>query len=104
MSQDEPLTSENVLGERLKELREQRGLTQAQLATRAKVERSTIQNVESGRVRRPNTLPHIADALGVTEAELLGEEPAKNAAELEEIIQDLAAVLERFRRWRREGD
>jgi HTH-type transcriptional regulator / antitoxin HipB len=102
MTDDEPLTRENALGVRLKELRESRGWTQAQLATRAKVERSTIQNVESGRVRRPNTLPHIADALGVTVEDLTGEsivDPDSLDA-LEGMLEAALAELYRLKRER----
>ena len=70
MSDEEPPPGEASLGRNVKGMREAKGWTQAQLAARAKVERSTIQNIESGRVLRPNTLAHIADALGVKVAEL----------------------------------
>jgi transcriptional regulator with XRE-family HTH domain len=102
MTDDEPLTRENVLGVRVKELREARGWTQAQLATRSKVERSTVQNVESGRVRRPNTLPHIADALGVSVAELTGE-PLSERDELdavEALLEQAMAELNRLKQKR----
>lgn len=60
-------------------------------------------------------VPRLAEVLGVSELEARrglgywvpsdnGEAPAKDTAELEEIITDLANVLERFRRWRRESD
>ena len=70
MSDEEAPPGEASLGRNVKGMREAKGWTQAQLAARAKVERSTIQNIESGRVQRPNSLAHIADALGVKVAEL----------------------------------
>ncbi len=103
MTDQTPAPGERSLKDRLKELREARGWTQAQLAARAKVERSTIQNVESGRVQRPNTLPHIADALGVTVEELTGDAEPQSVDELEEILEELTAALDRFRRWRGKG-
>jgi hypothetical protein len=60
-------------------------------------------------------IPRLADTLGMQEIEVRrglgfwvpnGEQaaPARDAAELEEIITDLASVLDRFRRWRRESE
>jgi transcriptional regulator with XRE-family HTH domain len=65
------------LRNRLRELREQRGLSQFQLALAAEVSPSTVYAYEHGsRPWRPDTLRRLADALGVTVEELVGREPA----------------------------
>lgn len=59
---------------RLKEIRQQRGLSQAELARRAHVHRVSINRYESGAIK-PNieTLVKLSHALNVTPGELLGE-------------------------------
>lgn len=66
-----------VFGERLKELRDSRRLTQDVLASQVGVSRQTISNWETG-TSAPNAvdLPLLAQALGVTVARLYGDEPA----------------------------
>ena len=94
---------EQSLRDRVKELREAKGWTQAQLAARAKVERSTIQNIESGRVQRPNSLAHIADALGVKVGELLGEavDERDPFTVIEDLLEAAQAELARLKEERR---
>jgi UDP-N-acetylglucosamine 1-carboxyvinyltransferase len=62
------------VGERVRELREHRGLTQHELAARALMSRASVANVEAGRqnvaLRR---LCSLAGALGVTPADLFAE-------------------------------
>jgi transcriptional regulator with XRE-family HTH domain len=55
------------LGEQIRRLREQRGLTQEQLGERAKLHRVTVAKFEAG-VLAPSlaTLNHLARALGAT--------------------------------------
>ena len=103
MSDQTPRPGEQSLRDRLKELREAKGWTQAQLAARAKVERSTIQNIESGRVQRPNSLAHIADALGVQVRELLGEPVADGDPfdVIEGLLEAAQAELARLKEERR---
>lgn len=59
-------------------------------------------------------IPKLAEALGISEIEArrgLGywvpegsePQPVRDAGELDEILQELTSVLERFRRWRSEG-
>jgi transcriptional regulator with XRE-family HTH domain len=62
---------------RVKELREARGLTRADLAARAGCDRMTIARLERG-AGRPNAkdLERLASALGVTPEELVEEAPA----------------------------
>lgn len=60
---------------RVKELREARGWTQAQLAEAAGVAQSLISDLEAGkRASRYTTLMRIAKALGVSLSELTSEE------------------------------
>jgi len=102
MSDETPRPGEQSLRERVKDLREAKGWTQAQLATRAKVERSTIQNIESGRVQRPNSLAHIADALGVPLDDLING-PAEERDELdavEALLEQAMAELNRLKQKR----
>lgn len=57
---------------RLKKVREEKGLTQEELAKKAGVSRITIVGIETGRtqVTRTDTLAKIADAVGKTIPEL----------------------------------
>ena len=59
----------------LRHLRTSRALTQAELAARAGVRRSTIARLEGGREARMHTLSRLAKALGVEPAELLQPPP-----------------------------
>ena len=57
---------------RLREIREQAGLTQEQLAARARVAVATVRKIETGAVVEPGyfTVIGLLDALGVTDEEL----------------------------------
>ena len=60
--------------QRLKELRVERGLSQARLAARAEVDPSTVNQIEGGaREASPGTLRKLSAALGVGVADLLQE-------------------------------
>jgi transcriptional regulator with XRE-family HTH domain len=61
-----------VLSTRLRALREDRGLTQEQLASQAQVAVSTLRKIESGRVVEPGyfTMLSLATALGIDLQEL----------------------------------
>jgi len=61
------------LGERIKDLRYRRGLTQAQLAYKAGIGEKTLKRLESGKTDtpRPDTLAAVAGALGLESSELL---------------------------------
>jgi transcriptional regulator with XRE-family HTH domain len=65
--------SEKNLGEVLRDLREARGLTQAQLAERAQVALSYVTVIEAGHETNPSRqiLHRIARALGVPAKRLL---------------------------------
>jgi transcriptional regulator with XRE-family HTH domain len=58
----------------LKALREEKGLSQVELAARAKVERTYIVKLESGDKKNPSLaiLQRLAKALGAPVTELLG--------------------------------
>ena len=62
------------IGERIAELREERALTQVELAERARISPSTLSLIESGKVARPHvsTIRKLAKALGVEPQELRG--------------------------------
>jgi len=63
------------LGERIKQLRDQRGFNHTELAKRAGVSSTTIKNLEDNPDQNPtlDNLRGIASALGVTVAYLIGE-------------------------------
>lgn len=62
------------IGKVLKRLREQKGLSQLELAKRAAVAQAYISEMEAGAKKNPGieTLRKLAKALGVPVAELLG--------------------------------
>lgn len=65
-------------GVMVKQLRENAGLTQAELAERLDVSRPAIGTWESGKARpRLNKLQQLADLFNVTVAELMGEDAAE---------------------------
>lgn len=74
----------NPLSNRIKELREQKGLTTQDLATKSGLAKPLISMIEKGdRFPSEDALKKLCDALEVTEEEILTEE-VKNKA-LEEI-------------------
>ena len=61
------MQNKNSLGPTIKALRKMAGLTQAQLAARAALERTSITNIERGnQIVTERTLNAIADAMGYT--------------------------------------
>ncbi len=60
------------IGERIAELREERALTQVELAEKARISPSTLSLIESGKVERPHvsTIRKISRVLGVEPQEL----------------------------------
>jgi putative transcriptional regulator len=73
--QEKDELSRKALGERLRRLRGEAGLTQAELAERAGVGRVTVVRIENGKMyARTETLRRLARALGVTLADLLAPE------------------------------
>ena len=64
---------------RLRELREERGLTLQQVAERASIDISTLSRLEAGKRRLAlDHIPALADALGVSADELLGSPPPQD--------------------------
>lgn len=71
-------TVEELLAERISREREQRGLSQAELARRAGISQSNLTRLERGeRGFTVSTLAKIAAGLRMTPADLLGELPDK---------------------------
>lgn len=69
-------------GERIRALRQQRGLNQEQLAELANLNRVTIAKYESGRVEPgAQALARIADAMDVTVDEILGRQESETKQE-----------------------
>lgn len=65
-----------AFGERLRAVREQQGLTLAQVAVRTGVSEATVQRYESGEIKNPPQarVSALAQVLGVSEATLMGWE------------------------------
>ena len=75
---DEQRTSRQVIGARIRELREASGISQGELARRAYVARQTVNNWETGKTLIDvQSLALVAGALGTTAGELLGERGAE---------------------------
>ncbi|MHA0112071.1 helix-turn-helix domain-containing protein, partial [Klebsiella pneumoniae] len=66
----------NSLGNKIKTRRQELGLDQVQLAKSAGISQPTLANLESGKNKRSKFLPEIAQALGLSLAELMQDEPA----------------------------
>lgn len=71
----------NTLAERLRSARKTAGMTQTELAKKAKVSQTTISDIERGRNQGSAELPRIAASLGVTVESLtgIGSPLAKNS-------------------------
>ncbi|HEY9371983.1 helix-turn-helix transcriptional regulator [Streptomyces sp.] len=95
---------------------ERRQISVRQIADAMEVTTQTVYGWQNDRAAiNEARVPRLAEVLGVSELEArrgLGywvpdettpARPAKDTAELERIIDDLTTVLERFRRWRKEG-
>ena len=79
------------LGEQIATLREERALTQVELAERARISPSTLSLIESGKVPRPHvgTIRKIARALGVEPQDLRRvEEPTSPKALVQPSLAD----------------
>jgi len=66
-------SSENKLAQKVKKLREEKGLSQEKLARLADVSNNTIVNIEAGKQNNPTieTLKSIAKALEISVDELI---------------------------------
>jgi transcriptional regulator with XRE-family HTH domain len=87
-------TGWNVMGNRLKELRRQRGLTQQQLAERSGIGQSIIAKIEVGKVRMAeHHIAKLAPALRCSGADLVAEE-AGNPPLRQEFLKALDGLSE----------
>lgn len=79
-----------MLGKRLKELRESKGITQQELAKIMNLSQQTIGHYEVGRAKPDaDTLNHLADYFGTTVDYLLGRTNIRNPAdEITEAVKD----------------
>lgn len=68
--------AESQVGERIRQRRLRRFLTQQELAELAGVSKRTVQSVEKGTRPRGSTARALAEALGLTIDELTGDEVA----------------------------
>lgn len=84
-------TSLDQFGDRVRQIRESRGLTQAALAEVIGKARASITNMEGGR-QQPTlpTLVTLARALGVSAGVLLGEEPIPPLPRIANVVIDVA--------------
>lgn len=97
----EPVTGDfmQAFGRAVRQLRQERGMTQAELADRLDLGRTSITNMEKGQQSPPlSILPDIANALGVDPVQLVmkavPEEPSAGAGALSETVHD-----KELRRW-----
>lgn len=87
---DEPELPFVALGERIRDVRVLRRLSQAEVATRAGIHRSRVSQIESGQQLSVETLFRLARALDVHPADLLDD-------------RDEGALLARLRRRRNDA-
>lgn len=71
-----------AIGERVQELRDSKGLTQAKLAHKAGITERALRDIESGATKNPSTatVKGLASALGVPPEQILGDEPVERSA------------------------
>ena len=88
-----------LFGNRIKELRESRGITQAQLADRLNVTRSTVANWEAGnRLPDLSMLALLADELDVDTAVFLDELRSEKKQPVIMVVDDMQLLLNGFTR------
>lgn len=80
------------LGQKIKEMRKKIGMSQADLAEKAKTSTATINRIELGRFHpRYETMKEIAKALGVSEQELLAQDKGVDKNSL--VVEILSLLL-----------
>lgn len=85
-----------MLGDRIKDARERRGLTQEELAEKVHVVRQTVSKWEKGQsVPDADTLMALAEALNVTTSDLIGEDSIQSK-NLEELTVQTALLNEKI--------
>ncbi len=78
------MSDASQLGQTMRALRDERGLTLSELARQAGISKAYLSQIETGQVESPSakTLFNIASSLGTTVAALLGEALPANATEV----------------------
>jgi transcriptional regulator with XRE-family HTH domain len=71
-----------AIGDRVRELRDSKGLTQPKLAHMAGITERALRDLEKGETKNPSmaTVKGLATALGVPQEDLLGDEPIERPA------------------------
>lgn len=94
------MVSDKAVGERIKALREARGLSQVQLADLSGLASPTVNRIENGmRAGRGETLKKIADALGVsTDVILSGTEEPYSKPSFEELTPQERRAISAWKR------
>lgn len=81
------------LGERVRELRRARGMSQEKLAELAELHLTYVSKIERGLVNGSiSAYASIADALGITLAELLEPTWGKEKTQLTELVEEVRAL------------
>ena len=81
-------TTGNVLADKIRSLRQSRGLSQAALARRMGMKPSQLCKIELGHNGlSESSIRRVADALGVTIAELMGEAEERRETKVEERVE-----------------
>lgn len=94
----EEMIAMSALGELIREVREQRGMSQRDLANKAEISSSTVSFIERGLTEKPDpdTLISVANALGVDQHALFeraGILPSREQIEIPPEISDLMEDL-----------
>lgn len=81
-----------ALGDRVKQRREEKGITPAELARRASIAKSYLSEIESNNATRPSgsILYRLAEALGTTIADLLEKEVRPAARDIPDSLKKFA--------------
>ena len=91
-----------TLGETIRELRREKGLSQEQLAERTGLSRQTIYKWESGQAAPDlENLQTLAGALGTTVSRLLGEAPPPSRPDPQDPLDKGARMVKKH--WRKGG-
>lgn len=81
-----------TVGERVRQRREERGLTLSELSRRSKVSKGYLSQIENDTAPRPSgdTLYKIASSLGTTVADLLGKRTERQVPNIPPSLQEFA--------------
>jgi transcriptional regulator with XRE-family HTH domain len=93
------------LADRVRALREQRGLNQKGLADASQITQATISRIESGQVEelRSESLKNLATALGVTVDYLVGRTDRQTGSDIADADPNAKRVLEKYAQLSRIG-